>query len=51
MEVVAERGLFAVSDECYLRFIYPPATVFSAASLSPEVRRRRIAGSFSKTLR
>jgi aspartate aminotransferase len=36
MEVVAERGLFAVSDECYLRFVYPPATVFSAASLSPE---------------
>jgi len=50
MEVVAERGLFAVSDECYLRFVYPPATVFSAASLSPEVRRRLcIAGSFSKT--
>jgi len=50
MEVVAERGLFAVSDECYLRFVYPPATVFSAASLSPEVRKRLcIAGSFSKT--
>jgi len=50
MEVVAERGLFAVSDECYLRFVYPPATVFSAASLRPEVRRRLcIAGSFSKT--
>jgi aspartate aminotransferase len=50
MEVVAERGLFAVSDECYLRFVYPPATVFSAASLSREVRRRLcIAGSFSKT--
>ena len=50
MEVVAERGLFAVSDECYLRFVYPPATVFSAASLSPEVRRHLcIAGSFSKT--
>jgi aspartate aminotransferase len=50
MEVVAERGLFAISDECYLRFVYPPATVFSAASLRPEVRRRLcIAGSFSKT--
>ncbi len=50
MEVIAERNLFAVSDECYLRFVYPPATVFSAASLSQEVRKRLcIAGSFSKT--
>jgi aspartate aminotransferase len=50
MEVIAERDLFAVSDECYLRFVYPPATVFSAASLRPEVRKRLcIAGSFSKT--
>lgn len=50
MEVVAERGLFAISDECYLRFVYAPADVFSAASLRPEVRRRLcIAGSFSKT--
>jgi len=50
MEVIAERDLFAVSDECYLRFVYPPATVFSAASLRPEIRKRLcIAGSFSKT--
>ena len=50
MEVVAEHGLYAVSDECYLRFVYEPATVFSAASLEPELRRRLcIAGSFSKT--
>jgi aspartate aminotransferase len=50
MEVVAEKDLYAVSDECYLRFVYPPATVFSAASLRPELRRRLcIAGSFSKT--
>lgn len=50
MEIVAERDLYAVSDECYLRFVYPPATVFSAASLRPELRRRLcIAGSFSKT--
>ncbi len=50
MEVVAEHGLYAVSDECYLRFVYEPATVFSAASLDPELRRRLcIAGSFSKT--
>ena len=50
MEIVDEHDLYAVSDECYLRFVYPPATVFSAASLRPELRRRLcIAGSFSKT--
>ncbi|HKZ80357.1 MAG TPA: pyridoxal phosphate-dependent aminotransferase [Pyrinomonadaceae bacterium] len=50
MEVVAERAIYAVSDECYLRFVYPPAQIFSAASLSPELRTRLcIAGSFSKT--
>src|SRR5207237_4178356 len=32
------------------RFVYPPAKVFSAASLRPEVRKRLcIASSFSKT--
>lgn len=50
MEVVAEKDIYAISDECYLRFVYPPATVFSAASLRPELRKRLcIAGSFSKT--
>src|SRR5437762_2323113 len=50
MEIVAEHDLYAISDECYLRFVYPPAQVFSAASLRPELRRRLcIAGSFSKT--
>ncbi len=50
MEIVNERDLYAISDECYLRFVYPPAEVFSAASLRPELRRRLcIAGSFSKT--
>ena len=50
MEIVAKRDLYAISDECYLRFVYPPATVFSAASLRPELRRHLcIAGSFSKT--
>jgi aspartate aminotransferase len=50
MELVAERGIYAISDECYLRFVYPPARVYSAATL-PEVLRERlcIAGSFSKT--
>lgn len=50
LEVVAERDLYAVSDECYLRFVYPPAEIFSAASLPEELRTRLvIAGSFSKT--
>ncbi|HEX8069716.1 MAG TPA: pyridoxal phosphate-dependent aminotransferase [Pyrinomonadaceae bacterium] len=46
----AERGIYVVSDECYLQFVYEPARVFSAASLAPELRARLcIAGSFSKT--
>jgi aspartate aminotransferase len=50
LEVVAEHGIYAVSDECYLRFVYSPAEVFSASSLAPELRSRLcIAGSFSKT--
>ncbi|MFL6335633.1 MAG: pyridoxal phosphate-dependent aminotransferase [Pyrinomonadaceae bacterium] len=50
MRVVAARGIYAVSDECYLKFVYEPAEVFSAATLAPELRERLcIAGSFSKT--
>lgn len=50
MEVVAEHGIYAISDECYLQFVYPPAEVYSAASFPPELRARLcIAGSFSKT--
>ena len=50
MEIIAEHDIYAVSDECYLRFVYPPAEVFSAASLRSELRRRLcIAGSCSKT--
>ena len=50
MEAAAARGLYVVSDECYLRFVYPPAEVFTAATLAPELRARLcIAGSFSKT--
>jgi aspartate aminotransferase len=50
METCAERGIYVVSDECYLRFVYAPSKVFSAASLAPELRARLcIAGSFSKT--
>lgn len=50
MELLTARGIFVISDECYLRFVYPPAKVFSAASLPNELRSRLcIAGSFSKT--
>ncbi|HEU4766769.1 MAG TPA: pyridoxal phosphate-dependent aminotransferase [Pyrinomonadaceae bacterium] len=50
MELAAERGIYVISDECYLRFVYPPAEVFSAASMPAELRARLcIAGSFSKT--
>jgi aspartate aminotransferase len=50
MELTSQRGIYVVSDECYLRFVYPPAEVFSAASLPAELRERLcIAGSFSKT--
>jgi aspartate aminotransferase len=50
MELLNERGIYAVSDECYLRFVYPPAEVFTAASLPSELRARLcVAGSFSKT--
>jgi aspartate aminotransferase len=50
MELTAERGIYVISDECYLRFVYPPGEVFSAASLPPDLRARLcIAGSFSKT--
>jgi aspartate aminotransferase len=50
MELAADRGIYVVSDECYLRFVYSPGQVFSAASLSADLRGRLcIAGSFSKT--
>lgn len=50
MELALEREIYVVSDECYLRFVYPPGEVFSAASLPAELRARLcIAGSFSKT--
>jgi aspartate aminotransferase len=50
MEITAERGIYVISDECYLRFVYAPAQVFSAVTLPAELRRRLcIAGSLSKT--
>lgn len=50
MELLADRGIWVISDECYLRFVYAPAKIFSAATLPSALRSRLcIAGSFSKT--
>lgn len=50
VEVCAERGVYVLTDECYLFFAYPPAEPFSLAVLSPELRQYVcVAGSFSKT--
>ncbi len=50
IEVCAERGVYVLTDECYLFFVYPPMEVFSAAVLPKELRDFVcIAGSFSKT--
>jgi aspartate aminotransferase len=50
VELTHDRGIYVVSDECYLRFVYAPGEVFSAAVLPSELRTRLcIAGSFSKT--
>lgn len=50
VEVCAARGVYVLTDECYLFFAYPPAEPFSLAVLPEELRDYVcIAGSFSKT--
>lgn len=50
VKLLVDRGIYVITDECYLRFVYPPAQVFSAASLPADMRSHMcIAGSFSKT--
>ncbi|MEP6944500.1 MAG: pyridoxal phosphate-dependent aminotransferase [Acidobacteriota bacterium] len=50
VEVCAKRNVYVLSDECYLFFVYPPASPFSLASLPQDLRHYVcIAGSFSKT--
>ncbi len=50
VEVCAERGIYVLTDECYLFFAYPPAEPFSLAILPEDLREYVcIAGSFSKT--
>jgi aspartate aminotransferase len=49
-ETCAERGVYMITDECYLFFVYPPSEPFSLAALPPELRHYVcVAGSFSKT--
>lgn len=49
-ELCAEKGIYLLTDECYLFFVYPPSTVFSSATLPAELREFIcVAGSFSKT--
>lgn len=50
VEVCASRGVYVLTDECYLFFAYPPAEPFTSASLPAELRQFVcVAGSFSKT--
>jgi aspartate aminotransferase len=50
IELAVEKGLWVISDECYLQFVYPPHKVNSAATLPPELRARAlVVGSLSKT--
>lgn len=50
IEVCANRGIYVVADECYLFFVYPPAEVFTSASVDEKLREFVcVAGSFSKT--
>jgi len=50
VEVCAEKEVYVLTDECYLFFVYPPAKVFTSASLPEELRKYVcVAGSFSKT--
>jgi len=50
VEMCASRGVYVLTDECYLFFAYPPAKPFSSACLSPELREFVcVGGSFSKT--
>src|SRR5687767_104936 len=50
VEVCANRGVYVLTDECYLFFAYPPGEVFTSAALPSELRQFVcVGGSFSKT--
>ncbi|MEP6850800.1 MAG: pyridoxal phosphate-dependent aminotransferase [Acidobacteriota bacterium] len=50
VETCAERGVYVLTDECYLYFAYPPNKPFTSATLPRELQEFVcVAGSFSKT--
>jgi aspartate aminotransferase len=50
VETCAEKGVYVLTDECYLFFAYSPSEVFTSAILPPELLEFVcVAGSFSKT--
>ena len=50
VEVCAARGVYVLTDECYLFFAYPPSKPFTSASFPAKLREYVcVAGSFSKT--
>lgn len=50
IEVCVEKGVYVLTDECYLFFVYPPQEVFTSAVLPEDLRKFVcVAGSFSKT--
>lgn len=50
IDICVENEVYVITDECYLLFVYPPAEVFSSASLPAEYKKYVcVAGSFSKT--
>jgi aspartate aminotransferase len=50
VELAAERGIWVISDDCYLHFAYPPSRPFTAAQLPDELKSRlMVCGSFSKS--
>ena len=52
VEICAANEVYVLTDECYLFFAYPPAEVFTTASLPDELRKYVcVAGSFFQNLR
>ncbi|HEX5735560.1 MAG TPA: pyridoxal phosphate-dependent aminotransferase [Blastocatellia bacterium] len=50
VEAAVERGVYVISDECYLYFAYPPASPYTAGQLPRELRQYvLVSGSFSKS--
>ena len=50
LEFAASKGLFVILDECYDRYVYPPAVYATLAHVGPDPALPFfIAGSFSKT--